>query len=312
MHACRSWIQEVKEESANEVSVRQRVRTWVNQYAADILSPFGGAYNWNLPERSEALDVEKLRMDERRFTLDVALGLIQARIWDEPALMESVTKARDACKEVCMRKFIYKYSSYRLLFRNRGCVRVVIGLFVYLLGLGGFGVQMIPLHTALCVALTQSHLFDDEGTLMPFVFSAELATLAHARYRLGSSRFSAPRFPHVRIGDDFRAEVLSDAPASPSAAPRSSSGMAAASATAAAASATATGTTAAGAEAGVDASVAGALERMSAGCGGVPDEVVREAWVRVAPWMNVSIPDWWAFKVCYPTALQPSPDRHVH
>ena len=35
--------------------------------------------------------------------------------------------------------------------------------------------QMVPLHRALCDALTQCHLFDDEGTLMPFVFSAELA-----------------------------------------------------------------------------------------------------------------------------------------
>ena len=100
-HACRSWIRQVEEEGANEIAVRQRVRTWVSTYATELLAPFGDAFEWNLPEPSQGpLDITKRRFDERRFTLDVALGLLQARVWDEPALMQSVTAARHACEEV--------------------------------------------------------------------------------------------------------------------------------------------------------------------------------------------------------------------
>lgn len=165
--------------------------------------------------------------------------------------------------------------------------------------------QMIPLHTALCVALTQSHLFDDEGTLMPFVFSAELATIAHARFRFPASYLYSPRFPHTRIGDDFRADVLPEGVPPDPAAAAAGAGRGGAAAAAAASPAGEAGSCedcwsggAYPAEEGEGAKpVIGSLERMSAGNGGVPDEVVREAWMRTAPWMHVSIPDWWAFKV---------------
>ena len=101
MHACRNWIRQVEEEGANEIAVRQRVRTWVATYATEVLAPFGDAFDWKLPEPSQGpLDISKLRFDEKRFTLDVALALLQARIWDEPALMRSMTAARHACEEV--------------------------------------------------------------------------------------------------------------------------------------------------------------------------------------------------------------------
>ena len=144
--------------------------------------------------------------------------------------------------------------------------------------------QMLPLHSALCEALTQSDLFDDEGTLMPVVFPAELVSIAHARHRLGAARGSAPRFPHVRVGDDFRHDISVTAGA------------------------------AAGSASTANAALMGNLERLSAGSGAVPDEVVREAWMRTAPWMHVSIPDWWAFKVrCnynYFTFVSPIQSEH--
>jgi hypothetical protein len=67
--------------------------------------------------------------------------------------------------------------------------------------------QMVPLHEAVGLALTATHLSDDEGTLMPFVFAAELATLARGRHSAGD-RTSLPAFPHARIGDDFRSNLV--------------------------------------------------------------------------------------------------------
>lgn len=83
------------------MAARQRVRTWVATFATEILAPFGATYDWKLPEPSQGvLDITRMRMDERRFTLDVALALLQARLWDEPTLMQSITAARHACEEV--------------------------------------------------------------------------------------------------------------------------------------------------------------------------------------------------------------------
>jgi hypothetical protein len=102
LHACRSWIEKVSDRSTNELAVRARVRNWVLHNASEILAPLSQSYHWNLPAPSGTpLDMKKMRMDERRFTLDVALGLMQARIWDEPALMHSVRRAQEACSDVC-------------------------------------------------------------------------------------------------------------------------------------------------------------------------------------------------------------------
>ena len=30
---------------------------------------------------------------------------------------------------------------------------------------------------------------------------------------------------------------------------------------------------------------------------GVPEAVVRQAWVKAAPWLLVPLPEWWAFQV---------------
>lgn len=120
---------------------------------------------------------------------------------------------------------------------------------------------MIPLHEALTNALTRCHLFDQHGALVPFVFVAELTALARVRARFGDT-FAVPEFPRARIGDDFRRERQKVIRMSPG-----------------------------------DRVMTAALTGPDAGSALVPDEVVREAWCRAAPWMHVSLPDWWAFKV---------------
>lgn len=84
--------------------MRQSVREWTLCHAGALLRPFGGAYGWDVPENSDRLDLGKRRMDERRFTLDLAMALAQARLWDEPELMGSVHAAQEAVAEVrpCM------------------------------------------------------------------------------------------------------------------------------------------------------------------------------------------------------------------
>lgn len=84
----------------DELQARRNVREWVLCHAGALLRPFGGAYDWDLLEDSDRVDLGKRRMDERRFTLDLALALVQARVWDEPELMESMHAARDAVAEV--------------------------------------------------------------------------------------------------------------------------------------------------------------------------------------------------------------------
>lgn len=70
-------------------------------HATTILAPYKNMYKWKLPGPSDRpFDLSRIRMDERRFTLDVALGLLQARIWDEPELMHSVSDVKKACHEV--------------------------------------------------------------------------------------------------------------------------------------------------------------------------------------------------------------------
>lgn len=96
----RRCVRNVKRQHASELRARHSVREWALCNAGALLRPFGGAYEWNLPEASERLDLGKRRMDERRFTLDVALALLQARLWDEPELMGSVVRAQEAVAEV--------------------------------------------------------------------------------------------------------------------------------------------------------------------------------------------------------------------
>eukprot|EP00892_Ulva_mutabilis_P010639 jgi/Ulvmu1/7948/UM004_0181.1 len=212
----------VKRRHASELHARASVRDWVLCHASALLRPFGGGYDWHLPEECDRLDLSRRRMDERRFTLDLAVALIQARVWDEPQLMGSMHAAREAVAE------------------------------------------MVPVHEALAHALTRSHLFDQHGALVPFVFAAELTALARVRARF-SGTFPVPDFPRARIGDDLRRErqkLMHAAAASPG-----------------------------------DRIMIEALTGPDAGSPLVPDEVVREAWARCAPWMHVSLPDWWAFKV---------------
>lgn len=90
----------VKLRHDDELQARRNVREWVLCHAGALLRPFGGAYDWDLLEDSDRVDLGKRRMDERRFTLDLALALVQARVWDEPELMESMHAARDAVAEV--------------------------------------------------------------------------------------------------------------------------------------------------------------------------------------------------------------------
>lgn len=133
--------------------------------------------------------------------------------------------------------------------------------------------QMIPIHEALASALTRCHLFDQHGALVPFVFAAELTAVARVRARFGDT-FAVPEFPRARIGDDFRRPRQK--------VPEVSAG---------------------------DRVMTKALLGPDAGSPLVPDEVVREAWARTAPWMHVSLPDWWAFKV-RPTSPSVTPPKH--
>jgi len=97
-------MRNVRKQHAGELRARQSVREWVHSNASTLLQPFGGAYEWNLPQGTDKLDLGKRRMDERRFTLDIALALVQARLWDEPELMGSISCAQEAVAEVrkCM------------------------------------------------------------------------------------------------------------------------------------------------------------------------------------------------------------------
>jgi hypothetical protein len=107
---CRAMVRNMEEKHAEELRARGVVRQWVHTHAVEVLEPFGGAYQWRLPPRGAALDRAAMRMDDRAFTLDLALALLMARAWDKPTLLASPSLAQAAMREVRCRRFIIRAS----------------------------------------------------------------------------------------------------------------------------------------------------------------------------------------------------------
>jgi hypothetical protein len=122
MWCCRRAIDSVEAEHAGELHARQNVRNWFCQHAHSIIwnreDPSDAFYNTPPPDirgmptfqRSENrvyLDLSRWRVTANLFKVDVLSALMQARLWDEPELMEgSIQDVRNVAKSVRFRPVV--------------------------------------------------------------------------------------------------------------------------------------------------------------------------------------------------------------